>query len=115
MQPPIFLIPGQQLRKYDIYRKSSRTDEKGKVTYSVEEQLIGTVSGSLVKVGQSEAERWKQQGHPITHKIVVRGTTKAKAEDVLVFDGARYYVHAKENRAQLGQFFSLYCEYRPGV
>lgn len=111
----LFLRPGQQLQRYEIYRKSHARDEKGKISAAVEPAIIGALMGSLVKVSQQEAERWKQQNHLVTHKIVVYGDTEAKTGDVLKRGKEKYYVHGKENRALLGKFFSLYCEYRPGV
>lgn len=115
MPPRILLRPGQQLKEYEIFRKSPKTDEKGKTSYSVEPVAIGSLRGSLTAIKQSEVERWKQQGHNVTHKIVVHGRTIVRAEDVLQRGSRKYYVHAQEDRASLGMFTTVYCEYRPGV
>lgn len=111
----IFLRPGQQLKRYGVYRKSASRDEKGKISAAVAPEAVGSLQGSLVRVSQQEAERWKQQNHLVTHKIVVYGDTVAKTGDVLQRGTEKYYVHGKENRALLGRFFTIYCEHRPGV
>lgn len=111
----IFLRPGQQLKRYTIYRRSAARDEKGKISAAVEPEAVGSLTGSLTRVSQQEAERWKQQNHLVTHKIVVYGDTAAETGDVLKRGNEKYHVHGKENRALLGRFFTLFCEHRPGV
>lgn len=115
MFPPIFLRPGQQIKKFDIYRKSSNKDEKGRITYSVSREFFGTLKGSLSQISQKEREQWSQMGHPVTHKIVVRGRTEARAEDVLKRGNRSFYVQECRDQAELGIFSVLFCEERFGV
>lgn len=112
---PIFFRPGQQIKNFDVYRKSASKNEKGKVIYSVDPQKVGTIKGSLSRVNQKEQERWKQTGHPVDHTIVIRGRTFVKAEDILKLNGREFFVHASDNQAEVGIFSVLYCEERLGV
>lgn len=112
---PVFFRCGQQLRKFTIYRKSSITDEKGRVSYQTEPIPIGTLKGSLSRIDPKERERWSQRGHTVTHTIVVRGRTQVSAEDVLKRDSRSFFVRKAPDHAELGLFTVLYCEERFGV
>lgn len=57
----LFLRPGQQLMKFNLYRKESVKDEKGRVVFSPEIFPIDVVYGSLSKASQKrwiDGNRW---------------------------------------------------------
>ena len=112
---PIFYKPGQELRTYEIYRKKSTRDSRGRVTTQAQPELIDAVRGTIVQASQKEQERWNQQGLPISHTIVIRGRTKAEAGDEARVFGHRYHIQGKHDPVGLGFFSSLYCMERLGV
>lgn len=112
---PLFFKPGQELKRYEIYRKKSVRDERGRVTVAAQPECVETVCGSIARASQSEQARWSQQGHPITHTIVIRGRTKADAGDEVRIGSKRYHVQGKHDPAGLGFFSTLYCSERLDV
>lgn len=111
----IFYKPGQELKTYEIYREKSTRDSRGRVTTKAQPELIDAVRGSIVQASQREQERWRQQGHPISHTIVIRGRTKAQAGDEARVYGHVYHIQGKHDPAGLGFFSTLYCMERLGV
>lgn len=108
--------PGEQLRTFEIYRKSTNINDKGRYSYSEKEKLIGKVKGSISQASQKEVDRWKQQGYPINHTIVVYRDTTAQAGDILVLNKNRkFYVQGKDSPGELGIYNVLYCDERSGV
>lgn len=113
MQNNLMFVAGQQLRTFEVYRKTSSTDAKGHVKYGVEE-LIGKIKASISEANQREVEKYKQMGHPITHTLVQQLKTIVKAEDVLLMDGNRYYVKAVDNPAGLNFYAIIHCDCKVG-
>ncbi len=113
----IMFRPGQQLKAFSIYRKKVEVDERGRVTYSKNENLeyIGEIKGSLSAISQKEKYKWKQIEHPASHIIVVRGKTEIQPEDILVYEGQRYDIERVEEPGETGIFTILYCNKRNGV
>ena len=111
----IFYKPGQELKTYEIFREKSTRDSRGRVTTSAQPELIDAVRGTIVQASQKEQERWQQQGHPISHTIVIRGRTKAEAGDEARAYGHRYHIQGKHDPVGLGFFSTLYCMERLGV
>lgn len=107
---PLFFMHGQQIKEFEIYRRKSNTDKKGRVSYSSGMEKIGKLQGSISSVGQKAINRWKQTEHPVTHTVAVRGACEAQAEDILILDGEKYYIQGKDDPAGLGFFQILYCE-----
>ena len=112
---PIFYKPGQELKTYEIYRKKAGRDSRGRVTLQTEPELIDAVRGSVARASQHEQARWSQQGHPISHTIVIRGRTKAEAGDEVRIYGRAWSVQGKHDPAGVGFFSTLYCLERLGV
>lgn len=106
--------PGSQIKTFSIIRKKTGVDSKGKATYS-DNAVVGELRGTLSNASQQEQSRWKQMEHPISHTIVVKGRTEAKAEDVLTISGRRFYVQGKNDPSEMGIFTILYCDERTGV
>lgn len=111
----IFYKPGQELQTYEIYRNKSTRDSRGRVTTKAEPELIDSVRGTIAQASQREQERWQQQGHPISHTIVIRGRTMAEAGDEARVHGHRYHIQGKHDPVGLGFFSTLYCQERLGV
>lgn len=112
---PLFYKPGQELKTYEIYREKGTRDSRGRVTVSAQPELIDTVRGTISRARQSEQARWNQQGHPISHTIVIRGRTKADAGDEVRIGTKSYHVQGKHDPVELGFFSTLYCMERLGV
>jgi hypothetical protein len=113
----ILFRPGQQIKSFEIHRKSSSQSEIGRVTSNSDTQSIGSLYGTITEASQREKDDWKQQNHPITHKVVTQGNTAVKVEDVLVLTDAanttrKFYVQGKDNPGELGIFQIFYCEER---
>ena len=106
--------PGNELKTFEISRNVNATDEKGRVT-TTSGSIIGTFKGMISQARQSEQDRWKQMGHPISHTIVIKGISGAQAEDTLLINGRFFYVQGKDNPAELGIYEILYCDERMGV
>lgn len=111
---PLFFMPGQQLKDFEIFRRKSGTDSKGRVSYSGGIEKVGELQGSISSAGQKTVNRWKQTEHLVTHTIIVRGTCEAQEEDILLLNNEKYYIQGKDDPAGLGYFQILYCEKRGG-
>lgn len=105
---------GQQLKLFSIYRKKPQIDDRGRVTYSKNENLeyIGEIKGSLSAISQKEKYKWKQIEHTASHTIVVRGRITVQSEDILVHDGKRYDVESVEEPGEVAIFTIVYCRKR---
>lgn len=112
---PIFYKPGQELKTYEIYRKKSIRDSRGRVITEAQPELIDAVRGTIAQASQREREQWNQQGHPITHTIVIRGRTKAEAGDEARLFDRTFHIQGKHDPVGLGFFSTLYCQERLGV
>lgn len=106
---PFFFKPGQQLITYEVYRKKASRDDRGHVSVETQPELIETVRGTIAQAGQTEREQWNQQGHPITHRIVIVGRVKADAGDEVRTGNKVYHVQGKHDPMELGFFSTLYC------
>ena len=115
MMAPIFFKPGQGLKTYEVFRRKAKRDSRGRVTVETQPELIDAVRGTIARASQKEKEQWSQRGHPITHTIVIRGRTKAEAEDELRIFGRAYTVQGKHDPVGVGFFSTLYCLERLGV
>lgn len=106
-----FVRPGQGFRSFTIYRRSGGTTNSGRaMTKKV--APVGKFFGIISQASQKEQEQWKQNGHPITHTILQRGTGKVMVTDVLELDNRRFLVQGVHNPAELGHFTSYKVEER---
>ena len=88
------IIPGQGFVPLTVYRKTGEVTASGR---AVEGGYIRTnvqFYGMIVNASQKEVDQWKQNGHPITHKIIQYGGGEAaKATDYISAPGmADFYV-----------------------
>ncbi len=112
-----FLRPGQGFRPFTILRKTGGTTKTGRAKTS-KLTPCGEILGIISQASQKEQEQWKQNGHPITHTIVQRGTEdRVKATDILELEipgqkPRRFRVQGVHNPAELGHFTSYKVEER---
>lgn len=113
----IHLIPGQELRTFDVYRDGVHQTASGRVISNGIER-IGTIRAVLAAASPQEIERWRQLEHPVTHKIIQQGTAPfaVQAGDFFVFGNTRYVVQkAPYNPGGLNHWTIYYCEERRDV
>ena len=100
------LRPGQGFKRYTVLRRKSGVTATGRpVTQKLEPD--GYIFGIISQANQKEQEQWKQNGHPITHTVIQRGTVnQAKATDVLELDGTgrRLLIQGIRDPGELGHF-----------
>lgn len=113
----IVLRPGQQLKIFSVYRKKPQIDNRGRVTYSKNENLeyIAEIKGSISAISQKEQYKWKQIEHTASHVVVVRGKTPIRQEDILIQYEQRYDVESVEEPGEIGIFTIIYCKKRKGL
>lgn len=105
------LRPGQGFRPYTVLRREGGVTAKGRPTTA---KLVekGTILGIISQASQTEKEQWKQNGHPISHKVVQRGTAdRAMESDILELrtpcgKARRFLVQGVHDPAELGHFVS---------
>jgi hypothetical protein len=112
-----FLRPGQGFKKFMVKKKKKGLTSSGK-PISCGYEDIGHIIGILATANQKEVEHWKQQGHPITHKIVQQGIKNAAvATNYLVLSETgkkdRYfYVQGTGNPGELNHMMRYFVEER---
>ena len=113
------LRPGQGFMLFRVLRRESGITASGR-PYTKELEQTGAFYGIVSKANPREVEQWKQNGNPITHTIVQRGTEEcAKATDVLELvpdiseKPRRFMVKGKpHNPGELGHFLVYVVEER---
>ena len=108
------LRPGQGFKAFSVLRKKGGTTATGRPKATALSP-DGEFYGILSDASQREVEQWKQNGHPITHTIVQRGTKdRAKAEEILELEdeGRRFKIKGTKNPGELGHFTIYYVEER---
>lgn len=108
------LRPGQGFRQFTVLQKKGGKTATGR---PMAQSLTpcGVIYGIISQASQKEIEQWKQNGHPITHTILQRGTeNRGKADDVLELNGTkrRFSVKGTHDPAELGHFTVYYVEER---
>jgi hypothetical protein len=107
----VFLTPGQEIREFAAKRPQKRETDNGRVTPNDYEPL-GEIKAMLTAAKPEEIERWRQLGHPATHKIIMQGKA---AFDILPGDifeqaGRRFYNQAAlYNVGDTGHWTIYYC------
>ena len=99
-----FLRPGQGFKAFTVLRKTGGTTASGRAkTASLTPD--GEIYGIISQASQQEKEQWKQNGHPISHTIVQRGTkNRAKATDELQLGDRRFLIQGVNDPGELGHF-----------
>lgn len=113
----VYLRPGQGFKKFMVKKRKKGLSESGKpITGGYED--VGQIIGTLVSASEKEKEAWKQNQHPITHKIVQQGVQNAaKATNYLVLseNGKKdryFYVQGTSNPGELNHLMRYFVEER---
>ena len=108
------LLPGQGFMQFTVWKAANGVTETGRAQRGKPEQTDAQLYGILVAASQSETDQWKQNGHPITHKIIeYSAMTKAEATDYLVLeDGREFYVRGVKNPGNLNITMVYFVEER---
>lgn len=108
------IVPGQGFQPLTIYEKSTVITETGRAVTGGYTDTCKQIYGIITNASQKEIDQWKQNGHPVTHKIVqYSAMRKAKATDYLVHkDGRKFYIQGMKNHGDLNISVSYYVEER---
>lgn len=109
-----FIVPGQGFKTFKIYTKGYAETKSGRPVENGYADSNKKFLGMLSQASQKEIDQWKQNGHPITHKIIqYSGEPMAKATDCLKLSEDRcFYVQGRKNPADLGLSMIYYVEER---
>lgn len=113
----INLIPGQELRVFEVFRSGEHRTASGRITDNGAERL-GAIKAVLAAASPQEIERWRQLEHPVTHKIIQQGVAPfpIKAGDSFLLGNTRYIVQtAPYNPGGINHWTIYYCEERSDV
>lgn len=119
----MFLFPGQGSQKFVVKRAKPGTSDSGRVKPLSYETLYEFM-GILTSAQPKEQEQWKQNGHPVTHKVVqplpVSNRTPeltefAAAGDILCLNGRLFEIQGIRNPGELNHYNVFYCEERRDV
>ena len=112
-----FLRPGQGYKKFTVKKKLTTLSESNKpISGGYSDK--GTITATLATATQKEIEHWKQQNHPITHKIVQLGVENAAVASnyiVLSEKGKKdryFYVQGASNPGELNHMMRYFVEER---
>jgi hypothetical protein len=109
-----FLRPMQGFKQLHVISQVGAVTATGRPT-TTKYSVVGDIVGIISQANQREKEQWKQNGHPITHTIVQRGTkNRAKATDIIIIPGTErnFYVQGVIDPAEIGHFTIYYVEER---
>ena len=125
----VFLLPGQELRTFTVYRPNRRETDSGRVLRDSETK-IGNILAVLAAATSQEKERWRQLEHPITHMIIMQHTTPYEIlpGDVFIYDPQVNGLRGREekqrrfynqdmpyNVGDIAHWTIFYCEERADV
>lgn len=108
------LLPGQGFQTFTVYKQGDSVTATGRAVAGNIEKTNIFFLGVLTNASQKEIDQWKQNGHPITHKITeFSAQKKAGATDYLVKeDGREFYVQGTKNPGDLNVTMIYYVEER---
>lgn len=114
----MLLFPGQGSQKFVVKRANPGTSNSGRVkpdSYSTLCEFMGVLTSAHPK----EQEQWKQNGHPVTHKVVQplprKAEDQAVAGDFLCLNGRLFMIKGIRNPGELNHYNVYYCEERRDV
>ncbi len=116
----VMLMPGQELRSFDVRRPKARETEMGRVLSAGrnEEELLGQIRAILAAAKPEEIERWRQLEHPVTHKIIMKHKPPfaVRPGDIFEKSGRRFYVQTHPyDPGGIGHWTIFYCDERSDV
>lgn len=108
------IVPGQGFQPFTVYEKKTKVTDSGRAVTGGYSETENKMFGILTNASQTEIAQWKQNGHPVTHKIVeYSAMNKAKATDYLKCGNGRlFYVRGIKNHGDLNISVSYYVEER---
>lgn len=109
------ILPGQGFKSFMVYKMKSEVSASGRAVKGSYKPTGDEFYGLLTSASQKEIDQWKQQGHPITHKIIeYSAQQKAGATDYLklTHDKRQFYVQGVKNPADLNVTMIYYVEER---
>lgn len=106
-----FLRPGQGNQLLQVWTRDGATTASGR-PHTANMKPGGTFYGIITQCSPKQIEQFKQNGHPVSHTIVQRGTkNRAKPTDVLEVvpkedDGASrfFYVETIHDPVEIGHY-----------
>ena len=112
---PANIVPGQGFIFFDIYETGATVTDSGRAVQGAYKNAGKPFMGMLVNASQKEIDQWKQNGHPISHKIIEYSALNvAKATDCLHLkeEGRTFYVQGTKNPINMGITTIYYVEER---
>jgi hypothetical protein len=111
---PANILPGQGFIPFTVYRKKDTVTASGRAVPGKYQLTIDQFYGIVVNANQQEVDQWKQNGHPITHKVIqYGGGVEAKVTDYLkAGNGGEFYVQGLKNPGGLNVTRIYYVEER---
>lgn len=112
------IVPGQGFVPFKVYKKTGGVTTSGRAvkagyTPSMNYGKQTEFFGMLTSASQNEIDQWKQNGHPISHKIIeYSAQRKADATDYLKQGDRTFYVQGVKNPANLNLTMIYYVEER---
>lgn len=110
---PANILPGQGFSEFTVWESKARVSNTGRAQTGVPTETEKKFFGMLMAASQKEQDQWKQNGHPITHKIIeYSAEQKAIATDYLLSAEKEFYVQGVKNPANLNVTMIYYVEER---
>lgn len=107
------ILPGQGFMPLEVWNENNGISASGRAMTGKPEKTDKKILGMIVNASQKEIDQWKQNGHPITHKVIeYSAEQKAMATDFLVGNGAEYCVKGVKNPGNLNVTMIYYVEER---
>ena len=121
----VMMLPGQELREFSVARPETGGGGDGGVQARSRRAgaiggyaHVGNIKGVLASAKPDEAERWRQLGHTVSHKIIMPGKPDFEVlpGDVFERGARRFYNRMMPNDAgDLGHWTIFYCAERADI
>lgn len=111
------IVPGQGFQPFTIYESTDGISGTGRPVEGAIQATEKKLYGVLANATQKEKDQWKQNGHPITHKIIeYSAQVKANATDYLLTeDNREFYVQGRKNPGDMNIAMIYYVEERQDI
>ena len=108
----MYLRPGNMPKQFAIERCVQAVNAAGRPVTSYGPWDGETLKAVLCVASESEAARFSQESHHITHTIVQEGRARAKEDDRLRFGNRSYLIKGVDNCGLIGTHTIYYVEER---
>jgi len=112
------MLPGQELREFTVLRPETRGTANGREGITNQHETIGTIRAILAQAKPEEVQRWRQLGHPITHKIIMqhKPSFDIRPGDIFERAGRRFYHQMTPyDIGDIGRWTIFYCSERADI